>query len=622
MADLTPQIRAIHRESQKTLTVSAHPEGEAGHYVAALTLPQAGEWSWTIEAFTAIQPMPPLVVQPAVAAVAETQTPSRSWPLWVGGLGLATLAGSILVWQRRRVWWAAVPAVAAIALTGAGFATLAASPAQTSVKPAAGPSQAEIGQALFVAKGCIICHRHDAIQEIPNIFVEAGPDLTNYPTTPEYLHAWLKDPQALKPKTEMPNLELKKTEIEALIAFLLGQKSKEQVEASNQLLPAEPGSTSSAASPSQPAELFFVRSQGAKGRLAVYEMPQARHRFNLPAGLPTADWRHYYVAMTQYGNTRLERFDPATSQLEHSFGIAGRWSLSALSPSGRWLVLTRIPSGEDRAAWIQEKRWQTDIQIVDSETGRTSHSLQLDGNFEVEAVSAAGDALFLIEHRPAVNPTEYLIRLYDLAAGLQPDPLRAKTAADEVMTGLAWGGLASPDGRWLLTLYLNTPRSVAFIHTLDLENRFPFCIDLPSGGGDLAQLKHYALALAPNGQTVYAANAALGVVAEISLTSLSVIHTVEFPVSNLGTAAQSTLEIPTNYSVISADGSQLYFSNGWDIWSYDSRSKQVAGPYLSDLPVRGLGLSQDGQQLYVALDGQTPQVIDLIDSQSLGLKLN
>jgi hypothetical protein len=44
---------------------------------------------------------------------------------------------------------------------------------------------------------------------------------------------------------------------------------------------------------------------------------------------------------------------------------------------------------------------------------------------------------------------------------------------------------------------------------------------------------------------------------------------------------------------------------------FDTSSKQVSGPYLSQSQVRGLGLSEDGRQLYVALAGRSPQVIDL-----------
>lgn len=38
--------------------------------------------------------------------------------------------------------------------------------------------------------------------------------------TSEYLHLWLKNPEAVKMGTQMPNLNLKPAEIDALAAFL------------------------------------------------------------------------------------------------------------------------------------------------------------------------------------------------------------------------------------------------------------------------------------------------------------------------------------------------------------------------------------------------------------------
>jgi cytochrome c2 len=88
---------------------------------------------------------------------------------------------------------------------------------------AAQPSAlADYGQALFMAKGCNSCHLHD--QALNDWSTETGPNLTTYQNTAEYLHVWLKDPQAIKPNTEMPNLALKRHEIEALTAFLIKPK--------------------------------------------------------------------------------------------------------------------------------------------------------------------------------------------------------------------------------------------------------------------------------------------------------------------------------------------------------------------------------------------------------------
>jgi hypothetical protein len=228
--------------------------------------------------------------------------------------------------------------------------------------------------------------------------------------------------------------------------------------------------------------------------------------------------------------------------------------------------------------------------------------------------------LFLVQHLPAVNPDHYLIRLYDLAnEELLVDPLRAK-GADEVMAGLAWGGVASPDGRWLLTLYLNTSHNMAFIHALNLVEKFPVCIDLPSGEGDFEQLEYYSLTLAPNGRAVYAANPALGIVAEVSLDTFQVTRQVEFAATiPLETTTASYAETPTNYSILSKDGQRLYFSGGWDVWGYNTQSHEVSGPHLSDIPIKGLGLSKEGQRLFVATDEQ-PLILDLAEDNALSFK--
>jgi len=93
------------------------------------------------------------------------------------------------------------------------------------VAPTAAPGaalQADIayGRALFSAKGCATCHRHAAVSS-SGFGPESGiPDLTTYRWSVDYLRTWLKDPAAIKPATDMPNLGLKRDEIEALIAFL------------------------------------------------------------------------------------------------------------------------------------------------------------------------------------------------------------------------------------------------------------------------------------------------------------------------------------------------------------------------------------------------------------------
>lgn len=92
--------------------------------------------------------------------------------------------------------------------------------------PEAQPASAEAaaraveGRALFVAKGCSTCHVHAAVTEIRSYRI--GPELTDRRLDPAFLRAWLANPAAVRPGTQMPNLQLQPQEIEALIAFING----------------------------------------------------------------------------------------------------------------------------------------------------------------------------------------------------------------------------------------------------------------------------------------------------------------------------------------------------------------------------------------------------------------
>jgi cbb3-type cytochrome oxidase cytochrome c subunit len=84
------------------------------------------------------------------------------------------------------------------------------------------PSQVELGRQLFIAKGCITCHYNDRAASRSDYWtIEMGaPDLSKYSSAPEILFIRLKDPAAAKSDTNMPNLNLKKEEMEALVAFI------------------------------------------------------------------------------------------------------------------------------------------------------------------------------------------------------------------------------------------------------------------------------------------------------------------------------------------------------------------------------------------------------------------
>jgi mono/diheme cytochrome c family protein len=154
-----PGLVIFERVGEKALQFKTRSTKAEGHYTATVMLPTAGVWQWRVELFGE-HPMPPLTVT-ATAARAARMTPTQ----------LATL-----------------------------------------------------GKDLFLAKGCASCHTHQAITDSGQFSSAYGagnaPNLTTPKFDAAYLRVWLKDPQAVKPQTQMPNLNLKADEIEALTAFL------------------------------------------------------------------------------------------------------------------------------------------------------------------------------------------------------------------------------------------------------------------------------------------------------------------------------------------------------------------------------------------------------------------
>ncbi len=62
----------------------------------------------------------------------------------------------------------------------------------------------------------------------------------------------------------------------------------------------------------------------------------------------------------------------------------------------------------------------------------------------------------------------------------------------------------------------------------------------------------------------------------------------------------------------------LYFASGTDVWAYNTQSRKVSGAYAIDARILGLGLSGDGQRLYVAGAGRSLVVLDTASGSTLG----
>jgi len=98
--------------------------------------------------------------------------------------------------------------------------------AQTVNPQALNAAAAERGKQLFYSKyACQSCH----IADYKNDKGYIGPALASVGTrlTPAWIYTWLKDPNALRPGTLMPNFSLKDDEARDLTAFLTTLKAKQ-----------------------------------------------------------------------------------------------------------------------------------------------------------------------------------------------------------------------------------------------------------------------------------------------------------------------------------------------------------------------------------------------------------
>lgn len=222
LSNVETVVRLLHPATGERITATGRETARDGTYAVDLTLPHAGAWEWSVY-YDGISdwgfPMP------ALTAVEATEAPAVLDPLRATGgvLGAALLAGGALAFVQRRSRWAGLAAAAGLALILVFVPTMRVEPVLAGSETAgrAEMTPAEFGRILFQAKGCVVCHTHvEGRLGYQGLTTDVGPNLTGTKLPAEYIETWLADPSAVKPETEMPNLELSQQEIEALAAFL------------------------------------------------------------------------------------------------------------------------------------------------------------------------------------------------------------------------------------------------------------------------------------------------------------------------------------------------------------------------------------------------------------------
>ena len=331
---------------------------------------------------------------------------------------------------------------------------------------------------------------------------------------------------------------------------------------------------------------------------------------SLPAGLSSQDHQRLYTANPANGQTTISVINTQSGTKMHTFTIPGAYSTASasydsavLSANGQWMALRELGQSAN----------VTTIALVDTQVGKTTQTIHLNGDFTLDAISPAGKALYLLQ-KLNDTPGHYYVRVYNAGENVLEDtPIVDKTASypsgDPNMTGVALTRQVSNAGTFAYTLYIDTRRNYAFIHELPLNDQvYPtiaHCIDLPVGKS--ADLLHfYTLALSPDGGTLYAANGALGVVSSINVTSGDPLGIFNDKVQNTthfnhGNASVSNIErgrMLYNGAALSSDQKTLYFAGIQGLWVMNTSNLNIQGHYLVQQTLTGVALSSDNQTLY------------------------
>jgi hypothetical protein len=225
------------------------------------------------------------------------------------------------------------------------------------------------------------------------------------------------------------------------------------------------------------------------------------------------------------GQTRVERISPDPAQV---VTLDEPLELRVVEPGGGRVALgTPLPKGADR--YHPGGRASTRLVVVDVPTG-ASRAYDVPRNVEPEAFGVGNPALFVIDHRPATNPTYYRVASMSLETGqVEPLPGPDKTPLGEDMSGTARQQMYAASGRQLYTLYAQPAdadlaaapnvASESFVHVLDLAENWAYCVDLPESFGR-GSAGSASIGLDPSGRDLFVADARAGKLAVLDTGAL------------------------------------------------------------------------------------------------------
>jgi hypothetical protein len=345
-------------------------------------------------------------------------------------------------------------------------------------------------------------------------------------------------------------------------------------------------------------ELLYIRD-GADTVRAI-DVRTGRDVTRAPLGVTTTveGRRLTFSVRPQGADSRVEARDAAGTLRAHAT-VPGAWQLpepaqdgtiEGVSADGRTLALTGPKGGR--------------FAVLDTSLANAPMVISLARRFAYDALSPDGRTLYLVEHMADPHhPGRYQVRAFDLGAGrLQPGFIADKRELDEPMAGYPLARAGTPDGSWVYTLYQGPEH--AFVHALAAADGYALCIDLPGGAPRKDAAAYWGLALA--GDTVFAANAAIGVVAALNGPAGEVVRDARLPAA----AGSGAAGLRAPRVALAPDGRTLYAIGPRGLTAIDPLSLRARDRLLTRRSLAGIALSPDARRVY-AVDAATHAVLAL-----------
>jgi hypothetical protein len=359
---------------------------------------------------------------------------------------------------------------------------------------------------------------------------------------------------------------------------------------------------------------------GTEAGPLVVQVPSGSVLFERPGAVASLGGSWLLSAVPSAGSTLLQTVDGADAEPASSVRVDGNLDVRVVAESGRAVALMDpLPDGWDPEVPLPRSR--TPIVVADPTGAAETRTYDLRGNYEPEAFSTDDRRLFMIQHLPAETPTVYRVTVLNLRTGRVVPVFGPFKGPAERMPGIRLQQMLSPNADQLYTLYSSARpgyaphhapvangATVSFVHVLSLQDGWAHCVGLPEELWD-RPASEQAMATSPNGRHLYIADPTLGLVTVMDTASLEIrTHAVDLSVSGVRRTS----------AVVSGDGSALFVATAGEhpgITRIDTDTFEVVRTWATD-DVSGLGLSADGERLYVAFDDRV-QVVDATTGSEL-----